>query len=408
MFGISSKNKVVTDDAQIDLFLTRGVENVYPNKDFLKNLLKKGNQLTIYLGIDPTGPTLHLGHAIVLKKLRDFQKIGHKVILLIGDFTGMIGDPTDKTATRKKLTREEVLNNAKLYKKQAETFLSFSGSNSAELKYNSKWLAKMNFGDVLELASRMTVQQMLERDMFKKREQEMKPIHIHEFMYPLMQGYDSVAMNVDGEIGGNDQTFNMLAGRDLMKQILNKEKFVITTKLLEDSTGKKMGKTEGNMITLADNSKDMFGKVMSWTDGMIIPGFELCTDVSVSEIEKIKKELEAGANPKNIKVRLAKEIVSLYHSKSEAEKAEKNFNEVFRGGAMPEEVEIVEVKKGESLIDVLISKKIVVSRGEFKRLVDDDAIGEVGGEKIKNYDAKVLSDMNLKVGKKRFIKIIAK
>jgi len=408
MISLFSKNKIVHDEAKIEEFLNRGIENVYPNKDYLKSLLKKDNQLTIYLGIDPTGPTLHLGHAIVLKKLRDFQKLGHKVILLIGDFTGMIGDPTDKTATRKKLSREEVLNNAKLYKKQAGTFLSFSGSNSAELKYNSKWLANMNFGDVLELASKMTVDQMLKRDMFEKRIQSGKPIYIHEFMYPLMQGYDSVVMNVDGEIGGNDQTFNMLTGRDLMKQMLNKEKFVVTTKLLEDTTGKKMGKTENNMITLSDSSKEMFGKVMSWTDSMIAPGFELCTDVSVSDIEKIKKEIEMGANPKDAKVRLAKEIVSLYHSAKEAEKAEQGFAKTFKDGSMPDEAESLEVKVGENLIDVLVNSKIVASRGEFKRLVDEGAIGEVGGEKIKGYDATVSKNVNLKIGKKRFVKIIVK
>ncbi|MFA6355172.1 MAG: tyrosine--tRNA ligase, partial [Candidatus Paceibacterota bacterium] len=232
--------------------LTRGISSIYPNREFLENKIKKGEKLTIYLGIDPTGPTLHLGHAIPIKKLSELQKAGHKIILLMGDFTAMIGDPTDKGAARKQLTHKQVMTNLKNYKKQASSLISFTGKNPAQIKFNSKWLGKMNFEEVLSLASNMTVQQMLERDMFKKRVEEEKPIYLHEFMYPLMQGYDSVAMKVDGEIGGNDQTFNMLCGRDLMKTISGKEKFVITMKLLEDNSGKKMGKTEGNMIALSD------------------------------------------------------------------------------------------------------------------------------------------------------------
>ncbi|HEY5587991.1 MAG TPA: tyrosine--tRNA ligase, partial [Candidatus Paceibacterota bacterium] len=214
--------------------LTRGISATFPSKDFILNKMNHGEKLTIYLGIDPTGPTLHLGHSIPIKILSDFQKAGHKVILLMGDFTAMIGDPTDKSAARKQLTHKEVMVNLKNYKKQASALLSFVGKNPAQFKFNSSWLSKMNFEDVLSLASQMTVQQMLERDMFNKRLKEGKPIYINEFMYPLMQAYDSVAMNVDGEIGGNDQTFNMLCGRDLMKTMKNKEKFVITVKLLED------------------------------------------------------------------------------------------------------------------------------------------------------------------------------
>jgi tyrosyl-tRNA synthetase len=304
---------------EVDNFLTRGVENVFPSKEAFKKALISGKQLSIYLGIDPTGPTLHMGHAIPLMKLSKLQKMGHKVILLMGDFTAMIGDPTDKTATRKKLTRKEVLTNLAQYKDQAKTFLSFTGPNAAQIKYNSKWLGKMKFEDVVELASNMTVQQMLERDMFSNRMKEGKPIHLHEFLYPLMQGYDSVAMDVDAEIGGNDQTFNMLAGRNLMRSLKNKEKFVLSTKLLVDASGKKMGKTEGNMITLQDNAQDMFGKVMSWPDELIVPGFELCTDVSEEEMAKEKAYLESGSNPRDVKIRLALAVVGLYHGKSLAE-----------------------------------------------------------------------------------------
>src|SRR3989339_591169 len=262
---------------KINELLTRGVENIYPKKDFLEAKLKSGKPITLYTGYDPTAPTLHIGHGITMMKLRQFQDLGHKVIMLIGDFTGMIGDPTDKGAARQKLTREQVLANCKNYQEQASSILNFEGANPVAVKYNSEWLGKMNFAGILELTSHFTVQRMMERDMFEKRQEENKPIYLHEFLYPVMQAYDSVAMEVDGEVGGNDQTFNMLAGRDLMKDLQGKEKFVLTMKLLVDSTGKKMGKSEGNMIALADKPEDMFGKVMSWTDEMILKGFELCT-----------------------------------------------------------------------------------------------------------------------------------
>ena len=284
---------VSTDPQKIEELLTRGVEHVYPSREFLEARLKEGKQLSLYLGIDPTGPDLHIGHSIQLRKLRQFQDLGHKVILLIGDFTGMIGDPTDKSAARKRLTREEVLKNAENYKVQASKILDFNGKNPVELKYNSEWLSKMPFSEVIGLASHFTVQQILARDMFDKRLKEDKPIFFHELMYPLMQGFDCVAMNVDGEVGGNDQTFNMLVGRDLMKAMRGKEKFVIADKLLADPTGKKMGKSEGNMITLSDSSDEMFGKVMSWTDGMIVGGFELLTDVPMKKSLRFQRRSSA-------------------------------------------------------------------------------------------------------------------
>ena len=289
---------------EINNLLSRGVENIFPNREFLEAKLNKKEKLTIYLGIDPTGKNLHLGHIIPLRKLSEFQKLGHQIILLIGDFTARIGDPTDKTATRKKLTTEQVAENLKEYKKQVSKFISFSGENKALLKFNSKWLAKRTFEEIIELTSLITVDQMLKRDMFVRRMEENKPIYIHEFLYPVMQGYDSVAMDVDGEVGGNDQTFNMLVGRDFMKKIKNKEKFVIATKLLTDPEGKKMGKTEDNMVSLDQGPDDIFGKIMSWNDNLIMPGFELCTDINTEEVLRIN-------NPKEQKILLAKEIVSI-------------------------------------------------------------------------------------------------
>ena len=394
---------MIKDD--IDELLSRGIQNIYPTKEFIENKIKKGEKLTIYLGIDPTGPTLHLGHAIPIKKLGELQKMGHQVILLMGDFTAMIGDPTDKGAARKQLTHKQVMNNLRSYKKQASSLISFTGKNAAQLKFNSKWLGKMKFEEVLSLASQMTVQQMLSREMFDQRMKEGRPIFIHEFLYPLMQAFDSVAMDVDGEIGGNDQTFNMLCGRDLMKGMKNKEKFVITMKLLEDNSGKKMGKTENNMVALSDSNDEMYGKIMSWTDGLILPGLELCTNISSLEIEKISNKLKQGCNPKDLKMKLALEIVSIFHGVKEAQKAQENWEKVFSKKETPEEVENIFANSQELLIDIFLNNKIVSSKTDFRRLVDSGAITNLElGQKVNSSVENVKSGV-YRIGKKRFIKI---
>ncbi len=388
-----------------DELLNRSIANIYPSKDFLASKIAKKEKLTIYLGIDPTGPTLHLGHAIAIKKLSEFQKAGHKVILLMGDFTAMIGDP-DKTTARVPLTHKQVMANLKNYKKQASSLLSFSGKNAALIKFNSKWLGKMNFEDVINLASHMTVQQMLERDMFKKRMEEGKPISIHEFMYPLMQGYDSVAMDVDGEIGGNDQTFNMLQGRNLMKVYKNKEKFVITLKLLEDNDGKKMGKTEGNMVALSDTPEEMFGKIMSWNDSLIIPAFELCTDLSMNEIEGIARDMASNTvNPRDLKMKLAFFVVSLYYGETKAQNAQDNWGKVFQQNEIPQDIKTIKAPKDSLLMDVLLEEKIISSKTDFRRLVAEHAITNLDNEeKVSNPNIKVESVV-YRIGKKRFCKI---
>ncbi len=399
-------SKIIVDKEKIEDLLTRGVEVIYPSKEFLESRLLRGEKLTIYLGIDPTGPTLHLGHAIPIKKLSEFQKQGHKIILLMGDFTAMIGDP-DKSAIRVQLSHKQVMTNLKNYKKQASKLISFIGKNKAEFKFNSKWLGKMNFADVLNLASHMTVSQMLERDMFEKRMNQGKPISIHEFLYPLMQGYDSVAMNVDGEIGGNDQTFNMLAGRNLMKTMKGKEKFVITTKLLEDNSGKKMGKTEGNMVALSDSEEEMYGKVMSWSDNLIITGFELCTNVSITELETIARDLASNTiNPRDLKMRLAKEITNIYHGEKKGRKAQESFIKTFSKKEIPDEIDEFSVSKNTLLVDVLLEHKIVSSKSNFRRLVDEHAITNLdNNEKVSDYNFKALSGV-YRIGKKRFCKIV--
>ncbi len=396
---------VSTDKEKIEALLTRGVENVYPNSDFLRTLLLKGEQLKIYLGVDPTGPTLHIGHMIPMRKLREFQNLGHKVVFLIGSFTAMIGDP-DKTSVRVPLTKEQVQKNMELYLSQASTILDTKNSDLFEVRYNDEWLSRMNFEDVLNLASKMTVQQMLERDMFDKRIKEGKPVYIHEFMYPLMQGYDSIALGIDGEVGGNDQTFNMLTGRTLMKEIQGKEKFVITTKLLVDSSGNKMGKTEGNMITLADTGEDMFGKVMSWTDGMIASGFELCTDVDTKEIQKIEEKLQdSDVNPKDIKLQLAHKIVETYTNTSKADEAQAVWIQKFEKKEIPDE--LPEYALVENLFETVMKHELVPSRSEYRRLLEGKAIHNLtDNTTIVDVSYVPESGTVVKIGKQKFFKII--
>lgn len=397
--------KVSTDSSAIASLLSRGVENVYPNHDALSTALASGKRLRVYLGVDPTGPTLHLGHVIPMRKLAALQKMGHEVILLIGDFTAMIGDPTDKSATRKQLTRKEVLANCKLYKKQASRILSFSGSNPAKFLFNSKWLAKMSFGDVVELASHFTVQQMLERDMFEKRVEEGKPVHLHEFFYPLMQGQDSVAMKVDMEVGGNDQTFNMLAGRTLMKEVLHKEKFVLATALLADANGKKMGKTEGNIVAMSDSPEEMYGKVMSWTDGMIMGGFELCTDVSEAELTNMRHQMDAGENPMPLKRRLAREVVSVLVGEKEAAQADEQFTRVHQEHEAPQDMPTVSATAGMTLTDALVSGRLVTSNSEARRQIEQGGV-KVDGAVVTDPKASVAAGAVIQKGKRHFVKLI--
>jgi tyrosyl-tRNA synthetase len=406
--------KVVVDERKIREFVSRGIEKNYPSDDFLVKKLKEGKPLKVYLGIDPTGPTLHMGHMVVLIKLSQLQKLGHKIILLIGDFTATIGDP-DKSAARKPLTRSEIMENQKLYKKQASAFLDFTGKNPAEFKYNSSWLGKMNFEDVLNLASKVTVQQILERDMLKKRFTEGKAIYVHEFMYPLMQGYDSVAMDVDGEVGGNDQTFNMLVGRDLQKIINQREKFVIPMKLLVDNSGSKMGKTTNNMLSFLDSSDEKYGKIMSWTDGMIEGGFELLTD---KNLDDVVGRINSGENPKDIKSDLALEVVSFFHGEKKAEESRQNWITQFSKKEIPDNLEEFSVENGSKVMDVLKTAGLIKSNGEARRKIDEGAVKVLNGEeyesehKVTDYFTEISKEtfgekVILKLGKK-MVKIILK
>lgn len=382
----------------------RGVENIYPTRDFLQKELNSGQQLSLYTGYDPTAPTLHIGNGITMLKLRDFQMLGHKIIFLIGDFTGMIGDPTDKLATRKKLTRKEVLENARLYQEQASRILDFSGDNPAEIRFNSEWSDSLSLPEFFELAAHFTVPQLLERDMFQERLKTGGTIHLHEFLYPVMQGYDSVAMNVDGEVGGNDQTFNMLAGRTLMKEMKGKEKFVLTTKLLVDATGKKMGKSEGNMISFLDTGEDMFGKVMRWGDEMIVPGFELCTRLPMDEVGILEKEMKAGANPRDAKLRLAFEITKTFLGEAAAKKGQEHFATVIQSHEKPEEM--TELKPSAyDILTVLVEAGFASSKSEARRAVEQGGV-KVNDEKVDTIDMKIKKGDVVQKGKRFFVRIV--
>lgn len=390
---------------QIQVILEKGVSEVLPSKEFVQKALESGKTLTVYAGFDPTGPTLHLGHGIQLRKLSQFQELGHKIIFLVGDFTARIGDPTDKGTARKPLTKKEVEKNLKLYKKQASRFIRFSGKNKAVVKYNNDWLGKMKFADVLSLASEMTVDQMLKRDMFARRIEENKPIYIHEFMYPLMQGYDSVHMNVDGEIGGNDQLFNMLAGRTLQKSLQNKEKFVITTKLLADPNGKKMGKSEGNMVSFLDTPEDMYGKVMSWTDGMVLPAFELCTDYTFAQLAEVEQKMKT--TPRDTKMLLAFELVKSYFGETLAQKAQDAFVATFQKKEVNDSMSEI-IGASRTLEEILLEEKLVSSKSEIRRLSEAGGITNFGTkEKITLEQVKEKAQNGVyKIGKKTVIKIV--
>ncbi len=402
---------VSTDPKKIEHLLTRGVAHIYPTREFLEARLKEGKPLSLYVGIDPTAPDLHIGHGIFLRKMREFQELGHKIILLIGDFTGLIGDPSDKSATRVRLTGEQVMNNAQTYKHQASKIISFEGENPAELRHNREWLSKMNFEEVIELCSHFTVQQMLARDMFKKRLEEDKEIYLHEFLYPLLQAYDCVAMDVDGELGGNDQMFNMLAGRTLMKELKQKEKFVMTTKLLVDPTGKKMGKSEGNMIRFRDRADEMFGKVMNWTDGMIVGGFELMTDVPNEEIAAISKSLvQEKANPRDVKARLAREVVKLFYNETETQAASDRFDQLFKEHEKPTDVPEYQLTENASIIDVLVKSGLAKSKSDARRLVDGGGV-KVDDQIITDHEFVVVPTAQgalIQKGKRHFVKVVQK
>lgn len=393
------------DELSIDELLSRGVEQVIVRQT-LEERLKSGEKLKLYMGIDPTGSDIHLGHTVPLRKLRDFQRLGHKVIFLIGNFTALIGDTSDKESMRQMMTQEQIDANFETYKEQASKILDFS---KVEIRYNADWLAKLDFTQLVKLAQQFTVQQMIERDLYQKRLDSGKPIGLHEFLYPLMQGYDSVALDVDLEVGGNDQTFNMLAGRTLQRTYNQKEKHVLTTTLIEGTDGRKMAKTYGNFINITEVPKEMFGKIMSMTDDLIIKYFTLCTDVPLKIITEYEKAMAGGENPKDYKVLLANEIVTMYHDKKAADQAEKDFEEVFSKGGKPKKIKKIKFDSGKFKIFALLEElEMVESRSEGRRMIEQGGV-RINEEKVKDVDEivdlKVGEVVLLQVGKRKWLEV---
>lgn len=382
-------------------------------KEKLKKSIETGKPLKIKAGFDPTAPDLHLGHTVVLNRMRKFQEMGHEIYFLIGDFTGMIGDPTGKSETRKALTTEEVLRNAETYKNQVFKILD---PERTKVVFNSEWLKKMTAVDMIKLAATHTVARMLERDDFAKRYKEGAAISIHEFMYPLLQGFDSVALNADVELGGTDQKFNLLVGRELQRHHGQTPQTIIMNPILEGTDGvSKMSKSLGNYIGIADSSKEMFGKVMRISDDLMVRYYELLGQFSYSEFEKLKAELKTGIlHPKTAKVNLAKMMVARFHSKLDADREATEFEQVFAKGGVPQDVQTISIDIGSvdsnsaSLLAVAVPI-LAESNSALRRLCDQGAVS-INGEKISDFKFKFThsGEFLLKVGKRGFLKITVK
>jgi tyrosyl-tRNA synthetase len=392
---------------KIEELLTRGVDTVYPTKEDLEKVLRSGKKLKLYQGFDPTGTQLHIGHMVGFRKLRQWQDLGHEVIFLIGDGTGQAGDPSGKLKAREKFsTREELRENAKDYVMQAGKIVRFEGDNPVKIVYNGDWLTKLGLTEILEIFGHLSVQQLIERDLFQERMKQNQSINMREFIYPALQGYDSVAMEVDLELGGSDQLFNMLVGRQLVKDYLNKEKFVMTTPILADSEGRKIGKTEGNVIGLTDEPSNLFAQIMALGDDIIVTGFEYLTDIPMTEVKGIGDQLKAGEHPMQFKKKLAFEIVKQLNNETEAQKASDAFESRVQKKELPSEMKETKIDKDQTILDILIASEVSTSKSDAKRLIAQ------GGVVV---DEKVITDPNyhidkeksvLQVGKRKFVKLI--
>lgn len=397
--------KIVEEQLKI---IKKGADLIVSEEELklkLEKSIKNNKPLIIKLGLDPSAPDIHLGHAVVLRKIKQMQDLGHKAVIVIGDFTGKIGDPTGKAKGRKALTEEEVLRNAETYKNQIFKVLD---KDKTEVKFNSSWLSKLNFDDVLKLAATTTVARMLERDDFQKRYKNNTPIGIHEFFYPLMQAYDSIALEADIELGGTDQTFNILMGRTLQKARGQEQQIAMFMPILEGLDGiEKMSKSLGNYIGVNEPANIMFKKVMEIPDNLIIKYFELATDEHPDEIEKIRKRLGNGENPRDIKFELAKIITNLYHSQEELKEAIEFYNTAFSKKAIPDNIPSLNFS-GNNLRDILnelLKEKYIPSKKEFNRLLEQGGV-QLNGEKIKDLDISIKNEDVLKIGKKKFIKLL--
>ena len=397
--------------------IKRGTEEIISEEELVKKIEKSRKEkrpLRVKQGFDPNAPDIHLGHTVGLRKMRQFQDLGHDIYFLIGDFTGMIGDPSGKTVTRKQLTVEEVKKNAETYKKQVFKILN---PEKTKVVFNSHWLGKLSFSEVLKVCSKYTVARMLERDDFSNRYKDGKPIGIHEFLYPLMQGYDSVAMKADIELGGTDQKFNLLVGRDIQREYNQEPQVIITLPLLEGIDGvEKMSKSLNNYIGINESPQEMYGKAMSIPDNLMIRYFELVTNISLDEINKVKIGLENDSiHPRDVKKRLARNIVTLYHSQGAAMMAEEEFENVFKNKLYPEEIKELILKKDDLkegkiwLVKLIVLSGVVGNKSEARRIVEQGGV-RINGEKVNepNFDVIVEEGMILKIGRLNFIKLVIK
>ena len=400
----------MTIDEQLE-FLKKGTVDLIREDDLRKKLEraeKTGKPLRVKLGVDPTSPDIHLGHTVVVRKLKAFQDLGHTVIYLIGDFTAMIGDPSGRNVTRPPLSRDEIDVNAKTYRDQV---LKLLDPDKTEFRYNSEWMDKFDAADFIKLSARTTVKQILERDDFEKRINEQKPISLHELLYPLVQGYDSVALEADVELGGTDQKFNLLSGRNLQREYGQEPQVVITTPLLEGLDGvQKMSKSYGNYIGIDESANEMFGKVMSISDELMWKYYDLLTDLGPSEISNLRSQIENGENPRNIKVNLAKLIIKDFHSQADADRAEDDFNRRFVQKEIPDEIEERAFAAGDhNLAQLLADTGLASSKGEARRLIEQGGV-RVNGDKATaaNADIAINADgVLLQVGKRKFLRLIS-
>lgn len=400
-------SKIITDKNKINEVLIRGVEEVLV-RDSLKKKLLSGKKLRVKFGIDPTGSVLHLGHAVILRKLREFQDLGHQVIFLIGDFTAKIGDPTGRSTERKPLTDKEIKDNMKTYVKQAGMLLDMK---KIEVRHNSEWLSKLSFQELIELTSKVTYSQVAQRADFKERIKNDFDLSLQEFMYPIMQGYDSVELKTDVEIGGRDQKFNLLMGRQLQKKYKQLEQDIITCPLLEGVYGKdKMSKSLNNYIALTEKAEDMYGKIMSIVDELIGKYFELCTFLPTAEVNEIKKQLKDGQiNPRDLKMKLAFEITKIYHGEKKAKEAQEFFIKTVQKKESPEEVEIKKVNDSRiNIIQLLIMTNLALSNGDARRLIQQGGI-KVDGKTI-TFIGEIIEikkeGVVVQRGKRQFVRVI--
>ena len=392
--------------------IKRGASEIIPEEDLVRKLersIKTGKPLHVKLGCDPSRPDLHLGHSVVLRKLRQFQDLGHQAILIIGDFTGMIGDPSGRSKTRPALTLEETRKNGQSYYEQATKILS---AEHVRMEYNSGWLAKMNFADVIGLAGKYTVARMLERDEFTQRFKAGEPISVHEFLYPLAQAMDSVAIKADIELGGTDQKFNLLVGRDIQREYGLEPQVILTMPLLAGTDGvEKMSKSYDNYIGISESPREIYGKTLRIPDEMIYTYFELASDVSNAELAGIKRQLgDSATNPRDIKRKLARTFVTMYHDSSEAEKAEAEFDRIFVDKDVPDVIEEFKLEAGtneQTIVGLIALAKLASSKSEARRLIEQGGVS-INGERVNDLNAAVPStkEFVLKVGKRRFLKIV--